>query len=297
MNELHVSYPSGSVVYDLIRRRDDLFMWRHAALVFEAYNVANWVHYKVPLTDRGGDLHSADFPPSIAAGWYLLEDRVQAGGSPASSDVRINHATVYWNGSAVAEPPEPAVAESYLTAGEGADLADTIFGLAFFKAAGASEQLVALVLASDRFDTAHRYQGRKYATDGTQPLEFPRLAYGSGAPIGSPYASTPAPPLYPPSVAVGATVWDWDFEAGEAIVPGRVKRAVLFEADSLIKGDRDRQREAAAAGLASQTVGPLSETYFPALAGASDPNTGAAVLCPEADRIARLYRLRSGNLL
>lgn len=174
-------------------------------------------------------------------------------------------------------------ASSYLSVSDADTLAAGLALLSAWAAAGGTAKAAALALASERFDLAYRYQGRKWDASGVR--EFPRIAYDGGRAPG---------PTYPgqPDALVAATVWDWDADADEAIVPVRVKRAVLYEANSILAADRDRVAAAIHNGLASQSVGSISESYRQMTAGQDTP-----VLCREADVAARHYRLRSGQLL
>lgn len=174
---------------------------------------------------------------------------------------------------------------SYLTAADATALAGQLPGLSSFKAATDAEKLAALCVATSRFDTARRYQGSKYELD--QVLEFPRSPYGS--------------PGVPPRLSSGERsygyadqVWDWDWDNNVAIVPRNVKLAVLHEANSIIAGVRDAKLDARHDGLLSQSVGGMSESY--AQISATD-NNGNPVLCRDADRLSRMYALRSGKLL
>lgn len=151
-----------------------------------------------------------------------------------------------------------------------------------YVAASTAQKTAALEAASERIDTAMRYQGRKY--DLEQVLEFPRLAYGSGT-IGT---QLPAPP-YPPNVSVGSTIWDWDSDANEAIVPSHVKRACLLEANSILAGTRDGRLDAIHDGLAGQSIGSASETY-------TKSDGAAQTLCRKAMVLMDYYRLRTGEM-
>jgi hypothetical protein len=177
---------------------------------------------------------------------------------------------------------------SYLTTSDADALAATLPGLAAFVAAADPVKAAALELATDRFDTARRYQGRKY--DAAQALEFPRVAYESGASAFDRGVASAAAER-----STGAQIWDWDDDANAAVVPDRVKRAVLYEANAIIDGSRDEILDAIANGLASQSAGGLSESYRnPADQGGAG---GVPTLCRDAERISRSYQLRSGRVL
>jgi hypothetical protein len=160
--------------------------------------------------------------------------------------------------------------------------------LAAYLAATTGDKAAARVLATARIDTK-KYQGRKYgpAVGTEQTLEFPRISSGGGIPV---FAGV---------VMNGREeVWDWDTDANEAIVPRQVKLACLFEANSILDNTRDVALQRAADGLASQSVGGMSESYFdPARLGAGQAADGSAKLCLDAEMQLAKYRLRSGQIL
>jgi hypothetical protein len=181
---------------------------------------------------------------------------------------------------------EDAATDSYLSVSDADALAATLTGLASYTAASSGAKLNALAEASGRIDTAMRYQGRKY--DPAQVLEFPRVPYESSL-IGR-----QTWPPYPDSRAVPDVVWDWDSTANAAVVPARVKRACLIEADSILAGTRDDRLDAQHDGLASQSVGPHAESYRPPASGGV--GGAASSLCRRAYELMQPYRLVSGQL-
>jgi hypothetical protein len=183
--------------------------------------------------------------------------------------------------SAVGESPD-----AYQTVAAAEVLAAGLPGMTAWKNLGGDAQATvkkaaALLLASFDIDSI-RLQGRKY--DSAQIREFPRID-GSLLP-------TTNYPLSTHGLEARATVWDFDPSTNTAVVPHQVKMAVLFQADSILAGDRDSRLQAIADGLASQSVGSLSESYQAAVvAGGVNP------LCERAARLMGKYRLRSGALL
>jgi hypothetical protein len=175
----------------------------------------------------------------------------------------------------------------YFQSVEDADtLADTLSGLSSYKAASEGAKGRALVAASLDVDRAMRYQGRKY--DPTQILEFPRVAYTSSDGYGG--VTLQAATLQ--AVQGGDVVWDWDLDDNVAIVPPNVLKAVLYQADSILTGDRDGRLQAIADGVASQQIGSASESYFKAASSA-----GPSPLAQQANRIMEFYRIRQGSVL
>ncbi|MGB7157116.1 MAG: hypothetical protein WBD40_03555 [Tepidisphaeraceae bacterium] len=181
--------------------------------------------------------------------------------------------------------PADATATMYLPEDAEADaISATLPNLTAYIAASTTVKRQARALATERFDTARRYQGRK--VDEAQLLEFPRVASESGAFPHDLYRTSPTI-----DGRLADAIWDWDADAGEAVVPPKVLRAVLFEANSIIAGTRAEAIDAINRGLTSQSTGRLSESYrAPGDAG------GIPVLCTDADRISRFYALGSGEV-
>lgn len=170
---------------------------------------------------------------------------------------------------------------AYLTIIEANELAATLPNLAAWNAQpDLAIREAALLLASDRFDLARPYQGRRYAAD--QDREFPRVAYDAPA----------VETGLSDRTVVASTIWDWDADAAAAVVPDKVKRAVLYEANAILDGSRDRIQQAIHNGLAGQSIGSASETYFRSPLNAQ----GVPTLCQEADLVSLFYRRRSGRL-
>jgi hypothetical protein len=160
---------------------------------------------------------------------------------------------------------------SYLTTSDADALAAQLPGLAAYKAiTDDAAKLALLSLASLRVDNSRKWQGRKYDTSGAQVLAFPRV----------------------PHAAPSSVVWDWDADAEEAVVPQDVKIAVMFEANSIADGARDRVLELQAMGLAGRSTGSLSEQYRAAFAGQS----AGTKLSLQADDLVEKYRLRTGGI-
>jgi hypothetical protein len=172
---------------------------------------------------------------------------------------------------------------SYLTLSDADAIAATLPLLDAYNAASTTAKQKALELASYRFDLARPYQGRKYEFD--QQLEFPRIPRGT--------LSTQNMML-PPAQRINSLfeVWDWDSTNNEAIVPALVKRAVLFEANSILAADRDRIVAAIHNGLVSQSVGSVSESYRNYAAGETKP-----VLCSDAELVSLKYARTTGEML
>lgn len=178
--------------------------------------------------------------------------------------------------SVLAIPLAPGVA-SYLSAGEADELAADLTDLAAWAAATPEAKAAALNLASADVDAALPYHGRPYDPAGLR--QFPRVA------------EDPAPGSASAGGGVGV-VWDWDAAAAAPVVPPGVKLATLFQADSILAGDREPRIGAQHDGVVYQLTGTLAESYK----STTGPgvNTG---LCRRAWVLMRRYRLRGGRLI
>ena len=161
--------------------------------------------------------------------------------------------------------------------------------LAGWLAASSPNQSAALAMASLDVDSAGPYQGRRFDPD-TQAQEFPRVAYesrprGRGDAVLNENLSLNVAPLGTD------VVWDWDAENLVPLIPWRVVHATIYQADSILRGDRKDRLDAIHDGLTSQSTGAAAEAYRAML------ERGAAVLCRAAFQLIRQYRLKGGRLL
>ena len=230
---------------------------------------------------------------------YTLEDAVAGVTYRYGVEVVLNGQTYRFERTAVA-PVDVAEGNAYLLVAAADAIAATLPGLASFKAASAEAKAAALLQASDDIDAGLRYQGRKYDPDGTitgtvQVREFPRVPYeGSGFGWDVAGLAQPGSEVLTAGVPT-AGVWDWDADTSTAIVPSRVLQAVVHQADSIIAGTLAASLDAQHAGLAGQTVGPVSETYV--RDGGAASNAASSGLCRRAMQLMERYRIRQGKML
>jgi hypothetical protein len=168
---------------------------------------------------------------------------------------------------------------AYLTATEADALAATIPALSSaWSAASGADKDKTLERASVEVDNGIPYQGRKYAAD--QVNQFPRV----------PYDATPGTSEFDRDPH--ASVWDWDDDANEPVVPGDVLLAVLLQADAILAGEREPRISAQHDGVVYDQTGSVAESY--------KQTEGPGVttgLCRGAWVLLRKYRLKSGKLL
>jgi hypothetical protein len=171
--------------------------------------------------------------------------------------------------------------DSYLSLADAKALAANLPAaqIAAWVAASDDQRTAALAAATADVDGG-RYQGRRF--DPTQALEFPRVAYSERSP-GS-YLGVGVAVVGPNDV-----VWDWDPATQTALVPDAVKRATLYQADSILSGSRNGRLDAIHDGLASQSLGGGSESYV--------QGRPPATLCRPAAQLLARYRLQAGRLL
>lgn len=185
----------------------------------------------------------------------------------------------------------PVVDEAsvYLTLSAAATIAASLPGLPKWKAAADADRQAALILATWDIDAGGPWQGRKYALE--QVLEFPRVAYEHAMAV-------PLSGLLSPTVdGGGATVWDWDSDAGQAIVPADVQRACLYQAEAILAGSIDKVLDDQSLGIASQSVGSISVSYRDPAQVAAAIGLVSSGLCRRAAMLMKKYALRSGRIL
>jgi hypothetical protein len=168
---------------------------------------------------------------------------------------------------------------SYLTDSEADALAATLPAMTAWGAASSGNKTKALERASLDVDNAMPYQGRRY--DPAQPNQFPRVPYDAPPGTSSDFGHDP-----------GAGVWDWDADADEAVVPEDVLVAVLFQADTILAGEREPRLASQHDGVVYDQTGSVAESY--------KQTEGPGVttgLCRAAWVLLRKYRLQSGKML
>lgn len=179
---------------------------------------------------------------------------------------------------------------SYQSDDEAAELVASIPPMmiaAYLLSANAAYLGQAREMAADDID-ARPYQGSKY--DPTQARQFPRVPYGSGVPIGS----TSYPLSTNNTLAIATEIWDIDTDGTTVIVPLDVRKAEIFQANFLLSqgSGGDRIQAAIDSGLASQSVGGMSESYRESVK--KDWGYG---LTPRARALLEKYRLKTGKIL
>lgn len=101
--EIWCSYDSAKVLYALVYRQSDGYIYDVGDTAFEAvgtWNDARADECDIAMSSSGfGDMHFADFP-SVAAGTYLVEIRERLGASPDTDDPPVAQGILFWDGSA-----------------------------------------------------------------------------------------------------------------------------------------------------------------------------------------------------
>jgi hypothetical protein len=152
--------------------------------------------------------------------------------------------------------------------------------------ASSGDQDIALEQASLDIDNAMPYQGRLF--DPNQVNQFPRIAYESAGrvrPFGWDWVAVP--PGY------GDVIWSWNETALAAYVPWDVLKAVVFQADSVLLGDREERLGEQHDGVSDTGVGGVRESY-------RDRNQNKGLdtgLCRRAYQLMIQYRARAGRIL
>jgi hypothetical protein len=183
--------------------------------------------------------------------------------------------------------PAGSVPTCYLTNTAADALAANLPALAAWPTASAAQKTAALIQASSDIDNGMVYQGRKY--DLSQVLQFPRMAYEAAARVRNWGVLTQ--PVIPPGY--GDVVWDYDAANLAAIIPNDVLTACLYQADSILAGDRDARLSVMHDGISQQANSGLSESYRPRRE-AMGLDSG---LCRRAYTLLQKYKVRAGRIL
>ena len=103
-NEIQIIHDDGAeTVYAIVR--DMTGRW-YVAAAAEAYTIANWATYDIAMAevDAGGagvNVALQGTFPAVAAGYYWIDFYVQAGGTPASTDVHLKSILYYWDATSL----------------------------------------------------------------------------------------------------------------------------------------------------------------------------------------------------
>lgn len=181
----------------------------------------------------------------------------------------------------------------YCTLEEADAIAAALPLLASYKAASSDARTAALAQASIDIDAAGPWQGRKYDLWTPQELEFPRVPYQSSSQVCG-YGSLLG---WLGSGAIGVQIWDWDAVNNVAVVPAKIKRACLFQADSILKGDWQKALDAAAMGVEQRTAGSVSISYRDPLAVLQYLGGGSGSLCRASAQLLKKYQISQGRIL
>jgi hypothetical protein len=173
-----------------------------------------------------------------------------------------------------------SLGDAYITTERAEELAARIADVAVWSAAGEAVQEAALLQASDEIDTLS-FAGMPYGdwtsgVAGAQARAFPRFVPDDAA------------QWPPPKRSASGRTWDWDDEAGEAVVPEVVELAVFLQALAILRGGRERLRDQQS-GVASQSAGGVSESY--------DTGRRPQIVCLEAMALLNRYLLKSGRVI
>lgn len=176
-------------------------------------------------------------------------------------------------------PPTRSLARALALAGQ-------MLNLSAFNAAAPLQQQMALLQASTEIDRGCRWQGRKF--DPRQKLEFPRIPYDDGFPATWEWQWFDT---YFGGIGAGDCVWDWNHAEKKPCVPLPVLQAVIVQADSILRGDREDRVNAIHDGVRGQSSGPVREDYDSRAMGVVTP------LCHRAWHLVERYKLVSGRLV
>ena len=103
-NELELTYQGSDTLYAIIRRHSDSKVWSVATGAFATWADNDIGDYDIALSDKGGDVYQGDWPGTMSAGRCRVLYYRQGGGGPATDDLLLNTADVFWDGTIVSAP-------------------------------------------------------------------------------------------------------------------------------------------------------------------------------------------------
>ncbi len=97
-NELEISYQGVASLYAVIRRHDDAYVWSVTRTTLETWADSTLDDYDIVMTDSGGDVYHANWPPTMTAGQYRVLYYRRDGALPGTSDLLLATNDIYWDG-------------------------------------------------------------------------------------------------------------------------------------------------------------------------------------------------------
>lgn len=164
-----------------------------------------------------------------------------------------------------------ALTGSYITVAEADVYAAAEVEASAWDALTDDQKAAAVIRATDELD-AVRFQGRKY--DADQGRQFPRVVDEQLRGDGS---------------VETQSVWDFDDDENEAVVPDAVKKATFLQALSIADGSRDPRADDRHDGVSGQSAGGVSESY--------DTDRPMRILCRRAHLLMKRYALKTGKIV
>jgi len=97
--EIQVDYPSGEVLYAVIRDGQGR-VWNVQQGLFEDWGAEGYGvdAYSITLVDKGGGRYVGDFAQGIEAGRYFVQVFCQLGSSIGQDDVLVGSGVIVWSG-------------------------------------------------------------------------------------------------------------------------------------------------------------------------------------------------------
>ena len=103
-NELELTYQGSDTLYAIIRRQSDSKVWSVAAGAFATWADNDIGDYDIALTDKGGDVYQGAWPSTMSAGRCRVLYYRQGGAAPATDDLLLSTADLFWDGTTTSAP-------------------------------------------------------------------------------------------------------------------------------------------------------------------------------------------------
>lgn len=99
-NEIQADYSSGNMLYAVVRNQAGQ-VWCASQQAFENWGTSGHTaaDYDIALTDKSGSCYVGDIDVNVPSGCYCVQLFVQAGASPADTDVLVAGRDIIWTGA------------------------------------------------------------------------------------------------------------------------------------------------------------------------------------------------------
>lgn len=184
-NEIQIVYgDETATVYSIIRRESDNKVYNPITEAFETWDDADVADYAIEMTYQGGDVYAADHPDIATSTNYVYITYLQAGATPATTDLVLNAFTGTWDTTTTSETPVSAYAlaglsETKAELGVTTSEDDSVISQLINEASAIFEALTERKIAARDYIEFQRTRGHLVLTHQYPLIWVKRIAWGT----------------------------------------------------------------------------------------------------------------------